>query len=153
MADTTIPHLTINGVDARIFGVRMGENFISTLTEPLTPKEYIENESRMEHGKRIELANYGENPRTKQRMLMMASREVTLEFVIWGATETDFQANKTDFLDRIYAGAVDVAVPRVSADIYHLYYLGKGAEYNLNVSRTMCRMSLKFCEPNPMSRS
>lgn len=47
--------LRINGSSTvfQDYGVKMGDDFIDTLTEPLTLKEHIENESRLEHGKRV----------------------------------------------------------------------------------------------------
>ena len=48
-----IPELKINKYSVYdTFGVRMGDGFLDALTEPLTLKENIENESRLEHGKR-----------------------------------------------------------------------------------------------------
>ena len=46
--------LLINGKDAWTqWGVNMGDGFIDALDAPLPMKDYIENESRLEHGKRI----------------------------------------------------------------------------------------------------
>ena len=46
--------LLINGRDAfQVWGVRMGDNFLNSLGTPIPMKEFIENKSRLEHGKQI----------------------------------------------------------------------------------------------------
>ena len=66
--------LLINNKDAYVtWGVRMDDGFLTALCAPCTMKEYIENESRLEHGKRVVTDN-----------AKVASREVTLAFtIIW----------------------------------------------------------------------
>lgn len=143
MDKITEPPLRING-SAEIckeYGIKMGDNFIDTLTEPLDLKDFIENESRLEDGKRIVV----NNPRFK-------SREITLGFTISGNTREEFLANKKAFLNLMYAGSITIQVPRNSDDVYHLVYTGKGGEYGMNKLRTFCHMVLKFIEPNPRNR-
>lgn len=108
--------LLINGNDALQIGVRMGEGFISTLTEPLSLKEPVANESRLQHGKRVVI---GDNPR-------IASREITLDFTICGNSPDDLRAKKRAFLGEMYKGKVTICVPPESEDVYHLVYRGKG---------------------------
>lgn len=65
--------LLINNKDAYVtWGVRMDDGFLTALCAPCTMKEYIENESRLEHGKRVVTDN-----------AKVASREVTLAFTIY----------------------------------------------------------------------
>ena len=46
--------LLINGKDAwTTWGVCMGEGFLDSIDAPAPMKDYIENESRLEHGKRV----------------------------------------------------------------------------------------------------
>ena len=46
--------LIINGKDAfSIWGVRMGDGFLDAIDGFNQMKDYIENESRLEHGKRV----------------------------------------------------------------------------------------------------
>lgn len=138
------PELIINTFPAyHTFGVRMGDGFLDTLTEPLTLKDNIENESRLEHGKRIILDN---NPK-------IASREVLLDFTITGKSKEDFLQKKNSFLALLYRGEIALQVPQESPDVYHLIYRGKGAEYGMNPQRTFCHMILKFIEPNPVNRT
>lgn len=143
---TFLPELRINGSStvAKDWGVKMGDGFLDTLTEPLTPKDSIENESRLENGKRVVL---------DQNNIMFKSRELTLDFTIEGRTPEEFKENKRKFLEAMYKVDVSIQVPRESDDVYHLIFKGKGTEYGMNYQRTFCHMVLKFEEPNPMDRA
>lgn len=137
------PTVSGNSLDAVTWednGVRMGEGFIDALTEPLSLKDFIVNESRLEHGKRIT-----GTPK-------IASREVVLCFTIEGSSPTDFRNKKNKFLKMLYSGPITLEVPKESEDVYRLIYTGKGSEYGVNIARTFCKMMLKFEEPNPADR-
>lgn len=139
-----IPELIINNYSVYdTFGVRMGDGFLDALTEPLSLKENIENESRLEHGKRVIV---DKNPK-------FASREVLLDFTISGNSPSDFLNKKNSFLAMMYKGNITLQVPQESSSVYHLIYRGKGADYGMNAQRTFCHMILKFQEPNPNHRT
>ena len=142
----SLPELRINGSStvAKDWGVKMGDGFLDTLTEPLTPKDPIENESRLENGKRVVL---------DQNNIKFKSRELTLDFTIEGRTPEEFTEHKRKFLEAMYKVDVSIQVPRESDDVYHLIFKGKGTEYGMNYQRTFCHMVLKFEEPNPMDRA
>lgn len=134
--------LFINGKDAWTeWGVNMGKDFISAIDSFAPMKDYIENESRLEHGKRVLVVK----PK-------VASREMTLHFTIKGGDETDFRAKRKSFEMELQQGKVDISIPALGDDIFHLIYLGKSVSYGLNISRTFCTVSSKFEEPNPMNR-
>lgn len=134
--------LFINGKDAWTeWGVNMGEGFISALDSFVPMKDYIENESRLEHGKRVIVSN----PK-------MASREMTLRFTIKGSSESDYRAKRKAFETELQKINVLIKVPAIGEETYHLLYLGKSVSYALNLSRTFSTMSSKFEEPNPMNR-
>lgn len=131
------------------YGVRMGDGFIDALTEPLTLKGFVANESRIEHGRRLVVSN----PR-------VTSRELSLEFVLQASSPEELTMRKNAFLELMYAGKVMLRLGQglidmyhVPSDVYHLVYLGKGTTYGMNAARTVCRMMLKFEEPNPMRRT
>ena len=68
--------LIINGKDAFItWGVRMGDGFLDAIDGFNEMKDYIENESRIEHGKRMITDN-----------ARVASREIALQFTIEGSS-------------------------------------------------------------------
>lgn len=135
--------LYINGKDAWTeWGVNMGEGFLDAIDGFAPMKEYIENDSRLEHGKRVLVVD----PK-------VASREVTLHFTIMGVSQADYRAKRIAFESELRKGSVDVKVPELGEHVYHLVYLGKSVSYGLNISRTFSTLSAKFDEPNPMERT
>lgn len=135
--------LFINGKDAwETWGVNMGDGFLDAIDGFLPMKEFIENESRLEHGKRMICAE----PR-------VASRDLTLRFTIKGESKSDFRSKKKAFESEMYNGNVDIQVPELGGDIFHLVYTGKSISYAMNRTRTFCTISSKFEEPNPMDRA
>ena len=135
--------LLINGENAyTTWGVRMGDGFLDVLGASSLMKEFIENKSRLEHGKRVII----NNPKVDER-------EITLSFTIEGNSQSDYQAKKKAFFDELYKGVVDIQVPANSNEIYHLIYLGKSVAYAQSLDRTFGKISAKFNEPNPANRS
>lgn len=135
--------LMINGKDAWTqWGVNMGEGFIDTLDAPLPMKEYIENESRLEDGKRVLTSNVKKD-----------SREITLSFTITGTSESDYRSKKKAFETELYNGALTISVPKISGDVYHLIYTSKNVSYGLSLDRCFGNFSAKFEEPNPSDRT
>lgn len=134
--------LLINGKDAlQEWGVRMGTGFMDAIDVPCQMKEYIENDSRLEHGKRVITSN----PK-------LDARTLTLPFTIQGKTESDYQAKKKSFYNELYKGKMDIQIPVVSGDVYHLVYMGGSTSYAQNRQRTFCKFSVKFQEPDPSNR-
>ena len=135
--------LLINTKDAyATWGVRMGDGFLDAIGSSAPMKEFIENKSRLEHGKRVII----DNPKLDER-------ELTLSFTIEGSSQSDYQMKKKAFFDELYKGTVDVQVPANGSDVYHLIYLGKSITYAQSLDRTFSKCSMKFCEPNPVNRS
>lgn len=138
-----MPDLLINNKDAyTAWGVRMGDGFLDIIGASAPMKEFIENKSRMEHGKRVII----NNPKIDER-------EITLSFTIEGNSQSDYQAKKKAFFDELYKGSVDIQVPANSSEIYHLIYLGKSVTYAQGLDRTFGKISCKFNEPNPSLRT
>jgi hypothetical protein len=135
--------LLINNKNAyTTWGVRMGDKFLDTIGASSPMKEFIENKSRLEHGKRV-IVN---NPKLDER-------DITLSFTIEGNSQSDYQAKKKAFFDELYKGTVDIQVPANSSEIYHLIYLGKSITYAQSLDRTFGKISMKFNEPNPANRT
>lgn len=135
--------LFINGKDAwTTWGVNMGDGFLDALDAPLQMKEYIENESRLEHGKRMITAN-----------AKIDSREITLGFTIMGASESDYRAKRKAFLSELQAGAFTMNVPKLGADLYKLVYTGRSISYGLSADRMFGHFTMKATEPNPADRA
>lgn len=135
--------LIINNKDAfQQWGVRMGDGFLDTIDAPNSMKAFVENESRLEHGKRVIV----ENPK-------VAAREITLGFHIQGYSESDYQTKKRSFFNELEGGTIHINVPALGEDVYKLIYLGKSITYNLTRNRTSSKISAKFIEPNPKDRT
>ena len=135
--------LLINTQDAyTTWGVRMGEGFLDVLGASSPMKEFIENKSWLEHGKRVII----NDPKIDER-------EITLSFTIEGNSQSDYQAKKKAFFEELYKGVVDIQVPANSNEIYHLIYLGKSVAYAQSLDHTFGKISAKFNEPNPANRT
>lgn len=135
--------LIINGKDAwTTWGVCMGDGFLDAIDGFNEMKDYIENESRLEHGKRIITDN-----------AKVASREITLQFTIQGSSENDYRTKKKAFQTELERGTVNIKIPAIGTELYRLVYLGKNVSYGLSLDRCFGKVSSKFCEPNPMDRS
>lgn len=134
--------LIINGRDAfLVWGVRMGDKFLDVFGASVPMKEFVENKSRLEHGKRVITTN----PR-------LDSREIILAFTIEGNTPSDYADKKKRFYDELYKGGVTIQVPKNSDEVYHLIYLGKSVIYGQSLDRTFGKLSVKFEEINPAQR-
>lgn len=135
--------LFINGKDAlETWGVRMGDGFLDAIDGFNEMKDYIENESRLEHGKRVITDN-----------AKVDSREITLQFTIEGSSESDYRSKKKAFQTELEKGAVNIKIPNLGSEVYKLVYLGKSLSYGLSPDRCFGKVSSKFEEPNPMDRS
>lgn len=134
--------LIINDKDAyQTWGVRMGDGFLDSLGGASSLKAFIENKSRLEHGKRVTT----NNPK-------LDDRELTLSFTIEGNSPTDYKAKKKAFFDELYKGGINIQVPADGNDVYHLVYIGKSITYAQSLDRTFGKCSMKFNEPNPSLR-
>lgn len=134
--------LYINGKDAWTeWGVNMGDGFLDAVDGFAPLKEFIENESRAEHGKRVIVTS----PK-------VASRDLTLHFTLKGETEADYRMKRNAFEAELLKGLVAVKVPVLGEQTYRLVYLGRNVSYGMNMARTFATISAKFEEPNPMDR-
>lgn len=135
--------LKINNKDAwTTWGVRMGDGFLDIIDGFNEMKDYIESESRLEHGKRVITEN-----------AKVASRQITLQFTIEGDSESDYRTKKKSFQAELEKGAVNIKIPALGNEVYKLVYLGKSVSYALSSDRCFGKVSVKFEEPNPMNRS
>lgn len=136
--------LFINGVDAyTTYGVTMGNDFLSVLDAPNELKEYITNEVRGEHGKRVVsvINNY------------VASRELNLSFIIQGNTVELFTENRNAFINLLESGfVIKVHVPALGNQIYRLLYKSS-VSWARSINGCSAILSAKFDEPNPKNRT
>lgn len=132
--------LYINGDDAwGTYRVAMGEGFIQTLLTPAGNKDFIENESRLENGKRVVF----NNPK-------VASRDLTLTFNIHGDTQEEYMLNYKAFVAVLQQGKVVLRVPDL--DMTFTLVHKRSSSFALDRNRLNSRLSVKFEEPDPTSR-
>lgn len=135
--------LFINHRDAwTTWGVSMGDGFLDAIDAPAPLKEFAEDESRREHGKRVNTS-----------WARLDSRELTLSFTIVGTTPADFRTKKTAFEEELRRGGIVVRVPALGEASYRLIYNGRNVSYALSTDRCACRLAARFTEPNPDNRT
>lgn len=134
--------LYINDVDASTHKVFMGEGFLNKILAPCEMKNYITNDSALEHGKRY----IASNPKMQERSL-------TLTFNIHGDTQSEFIGNMAWLQNIFYGGEVRLKIPAISESIYRLIYTGKSIAYNQDVMRLNGTITAGFVEPDPTDRT
>lgn len=133
--------LYINSQDAwATWKVAMGNGFIENLLVPAGLKEFIENESRLENGKRVITTN----PK-------VSSRDVTLTFNIHGDTTTEYLSNYSAFVAILQAGTVKIRVPAINMTFNLIYK--KSSSFNIGRARMDSSLAVKFEEPDPTNRN
>ena len=134
----------VDEVDAyKVYGVRMGDQFLETLLQPSPMKEVMKSDSRLENGKRVNISS------SKQD-----ERSMTLGFVITNGNGKDMLTNLRSFYNLLYNVRLRIRVPKIEEDVYyHLLYTGKSISYGMSIDRTTSKLSVKFDEPNPSHRT
>ena len=127
----------INNVDVANYGATFIRGFYETLLTPAPTKQFIQNNSRLEHGVRV-VAN---STNTK-----LDKRDVQLQVMIEGATQAAYLQNYAAFIGAITQGLINLRVPKLDKT-YKLVYTScsKYGDYGLKKGI----FTLKFTEPNP----
>lgn len=134
------PELTINGADAlREWGVRLTGESLQNLMKPLDVKDRVSSTSRLEDGDRYIV----ETPRIK-------AREVQVEFSVEGRTREEFIDRFDKFCNTLQEGVVTLATRYQQNVRYRLLFTSCTSFYT---RRTLCKMAVKFIEPNPRNRN
>ena len=132
--------LYINSQDAwGTWKVAIGDGFIENLLLPAGNKDFIENESRLENGKRVITTN----PK-------VASRDVTLTFNIHGDSTSEYLSNYAAFVAVLQAGTVKIRVPAINMTFNLIYK--KSTSFNIGRARMDSSLMAKFEEPDPTQR-
>lgn len=133
--------LFINGKDAFLhWGVSFSDTALSALMTPPTNKDYIVNESRLEHGQRL----LNLNP-------MTAGREVTLEMHIKAKNDADFLDKYSRFCNVLAQGQMNIKTSFQPNVVYKMYYVScaQFSEFYLRLAK----FQLKLKEPNCNDRT
>ena len=135
--------VTINGKDAKAtWGIVFDSSSISSLMTPAAMKEYIENNSRTEHGKRVV---------TNADLAKLDARSVTLTFSLCAKSENDFFTKYAAFCDEIQAtGEIKIILSVRPNVAYRLLY--KSCSQFTQYNNRLAKFSLKCEEPNPKNR-
>ena len=134
------PELTINGTDAlREWGVRLTGESLQNLMKPLDVKDRVSSTSRLEDGDRYIV----ETPRIK-------AREVQVEFSVEGRTREEFIASFDKFCNTLQEGVVTLSTRYQQNVRYRLLFTSCTSFYT---RRTLCKIAVKFIEPNPRNRN
>ena len=134
------PELTINGTDAlREWGARLTGESLQNLMKPLDIKDRVSSTSRLEDGDRYIV----ETPRIK-------AREVQVEFSVEGRTREEFIARFDKFCNTLQEGVVTLSTRYQQNVRYRLLFTSCTSFYT---RRTLCKIAVKFIEPNPRNRN
>lgn len=134
--------LYIDGTRMIDKGVYMGDSFIEQLLTPPTLKEFTQNDARSRDGVQILTSS----PK-------VASRDLTLTFIITGDTPTEMAANKAALLSILSNIQVSVYVPEASdTETFWLTYTGRSVSFSIDLTRTVSKFAAKFTEADPTNR-
>lgn len=129
--------LYINNKDAyTTWGISMDTSSLSALMTPPPMKEFVENKSRLENGKRI-IVN---NPKIDERNLV-------LTFNLTAKDETDFFSRYNNFCEELSNGILNIKTKYQPNIIYRTIYVS--CSQFTQFMRGIAHFSLKLVEYNP----
>ena len=132
--------LFINKKDAyTTWGISMDETALSDLMTPSSNKTLIETESRIEHGKRVVIAN----PRVD-------ARNLTFQIHLTASDEDQFFTRYNSFCEELEKGALDIETKYQPGVVYKTIY--QSCSQFSQFMRGIGKFSLKLYEPNPKDR-
>ena len=134
--------VTINGSDAyTTWGINFEDGALSALMTPPSLKPFIENNSRLVHGKRV----IAKQPKFE-------AREIVLPFHIVASSTSDFLSKYADFCSNVLAnGTFTLSSRYQSGVLYHLVYVS--CTQFRQFDRKVAVFSLKVTEPDPTNRT
>lgn len=133
--------LYINGEDAYLlWGISMDDTSLSELMTPPANKAFIENESRLQHGKQVITAN----PKLDQRNL-------SLQINLTAHTEEQFFARYNSFCKVLASGELRIKTKYQPGVVYKTLYISCGQFSQF--MRGIGKFNLKLNEPNPNDRT
>jgi hypothetical protein len=132
--------LWINDKDAYLtWGVRLSDTSLAALMTPNPMKEYIENKSRLEPGKRV----LNVDPKVDERSL-------TLVLSLTAKDKAEYLTRYQSFCQELEKGAFTLKT-KWQDDVYHLMYTSCSSF--TQYINGLAKISLKCDEPNPKNRS
>ena len=133
--------LFINNKDAyTTWGISMDTSSLSALMTPAPNKEFIENSSRLEHGKRV----ISSNPKVD-------ARDITLTINLTAKNEQQFFDRYLSFCSELETGVLNIKTSFQPNVVYKMIYLS--CSQFTQFMRGIASFSLKLNEPNPKDRN
>lgn len=134
----------INGKDAKkTWGIVFDSSSISALMTPAAMKDYVENTSRLIHGKKLII---------NSELAKLESRSVTLTFALYANSENDFFSRYNSFCTEIQStGKVDIKLSAISGVVYKCVY--KSCSQFTQYNNKLAKFSMKVEEYNPADRT
>lgn len=133
--------LYMNGKDAYItWGISMDDTALSGLMTPASNKAFIENESRLQHGKRVVAAN----PK-------MDARSLTLQINLTASDEDQFFERYNSFCEELATGVIEIKTKYQPDVVYKTIY--QSCSQFSQFMRGIGKFTLKLYEPNPNDRT
>lgn len=134
----------INGKDAKkTWGIVFDSSSISALMTPAAMKDYVENTSRLIHGKKLII---------NSELAKLESRSVTLTFALYANNESDFFSRYNSFCTEIQStGKVDIKLSAISGVVYKCVY--KSCSQFTQYNNKLAKFSMKVEEYNPADRT
>ena len=133
--------LIINGENAdEKWGISLGESSLSELMTPPANKAFIENESRLQNGKQILVAN----PKVE-------ARNLTLQLNLTAATKSAFFDKYNLFCKEVLAtGVLNIETGYQEEVVYKTIYVS--CSQFSQFMQGIAKFSLKLIEPDPSDR-
>lgn len=122
------------------WGISMDTSSLSSLMTPPPMKDFIENKSRLEHGKRVITSN----PKIDER-------NITLTFNLTAKNEEQFFSRYNSFCEELATGVLHIKSKYQPNIVYKTIYLS--CNQFTQFMRGIAKFSLKLVEPNPTDRS
>ena len=132
--------LFINNKDAYVtWGISMDGTSLSALMTPPPMKEFIENSSRLEHGKHVITSN----PKLDER-------NITLQINLTAKDKDTFFSRYLSFCEELSNGILNIRTKYQPTTVYKMIYLS--CNQFSQFMQGIAKFSLKLCEPNPNDR-
>ena len=122
------------------WGISLDTSSLSALMTPAPNQEFIENKSRLEHGKRVIAAT----PKVDERSL-------TLTINLTAKNEDEFFEKYDSFCQELATGVLNIRSKYQPNIVYRTIYLS--CNQFTQFMRGIAHFSLKIVEPNPMDRN
>lgn len=131
---------TINGKDAfGSWGIVLDSTALSSLMTPAPNKDFIENKSRLEHGKRVIVTN----PKIDER-------EVSIKFTMRASSLEDFLAKYESFCMELAKGQLRINT-KFQPDVYYNMIYESCNQFK-EYGNGRAEFTLRLSEPNPGNR-